>query len=179
MFTTLFNRISNAFRKKQRKSSVSIAVENFCKEFQSLPTYTDDNFRIAVGLLTSESGQQINIELSPGEKQLLDIIPVRIKKYLSIRMDLKAMQFLAMLAINPATVVMYLAYIQYWGYCYSERDIDLNLLTRDIFPAGLPDESSLRTIWYSQKVERKDGSDNMLDDKAAYASIQFPGWMKL
>lgn len=83
--------------------------------------------------------------------------------------------FLCSLAENPAVMVMYLWYLQYWAKNNNTKEIDLITFCQKIFPSGFPSSEAMSEIWQSQKVDRKgqSGSDNLVDYATAGKSLQF------
>lgn len=151
------------------------AVEKvFCEPFAKLPcVFPQDDPRHLEDFSPEKVYVRLLDLLSGHQQYKLKQMAKRAEHNLSIKLDIRPLVYLSIVTINFASFVMYLAYIQYWAkknYCPS---IDFEILTTKIFPNGFPIEEDLKNIWYSQKIDPKSGSDNLLDHPDAYRSIQF------
>lgn len=171
MFSEYFKRLAEAFRKNQPIPPTT-RLEMFCIGFGRLPCMEDIRIMHTAKLIALPDWYD-HIDPTFDQLNLVEIAKDHIKNYLTISVSWKVLFFLAMVSVNPTSVVMYVAYLQYWGYQKNQKAIDF-INFQDIFPYGLPDESSLKDAWYGQKVYRDGREYNLLDDKAAYEPIQFP-----
>jgi hypothetical protein len=87
-------------------------------------------------------------------------------------MDAKAKMLLATWCNTIGDVVMYLTLIQ-----YKCKQRGLKALYYDglalMFRDGIIDREFMHKCWDAQKVERKDGSDNLIDYATAGKSLYF------
>lgn len=112
----------------------------------------------------------------PDEKKpfLVHIIETRLKNWFSFKIKEDRLKlFIASVCENPATTIMYLAYLQYW--CKKNNVLELNyeIFCMRIFPYGLPCPDELQELWKSTKVEMDNTDANLVDFHIASTSIQF------
>lgn len=153
------------------------AIEKICIEIensQKAPMSEEDSMIfIQLSLYHSAYGTSPDIpdsELPP----LTIIMRERIKANHQYTLDLASTLFISNISENPAVVVMYCWYLQYWAFKNNVRDINIDTIGMRIFPDGFVTSNVMYRIWQLQKVERQNGSsDNLLDFVTAGKSIQF------
>lgn len=156
------------------------AVENlFCKKFEKLPCVSaeEEDMEILGKLLLSKKTSLSDAPIEEKDKPFLYKV---IEKSLKFRFDFKINDsrliiFLCAIARTPGAAIMYLAYLQFWCKKHNIREIDIEFLWKEIFPAGFPSEEDLHKLWTETKVNTngEGGSDNLLDYARAYQSILF------
>lgn len=146
--------------------------EYFCKPFDTLKRVriSDDIGKMFINIMLSPD------ELDPDKKKkmetdffLYQVGVKRIEHVFNYKLDWKTLFFIAYLSENPAILVMYLTYIQYWSKKNNKKDITFNMFGMDIFPSGFPSKEDLLNLWDNQKVD--DRSDNLLDHFNCLKSI--------
>jgi hypothetical protein len=152
------------------------AVEKyFCIPFEKSPRHPmdEENSEFLIKLLLADR----EFELPEEEKPfLVKLIEKRLKYGMTYKIkDSRLILFLAILARNAGSAVMYMTYLQYWCKKKHVIEIDLNRFCEEIFPMGFPSEDDLHKIWDGQKVMRESSgaSDNLVDYQSAMTSIQF------
>lgn len=133
-------------------------VNTFCKPFEDLPRYkTTISYTCRKGALPFY-----------GETR------TRMYEYLTIVIwDIRVIEWICVITGgHPAMTVMYLTYLQYWCKTHDCRHPNLETF-KEAFSKGFPSQEDLRTLWYSCKIERVNGSDNLLDQREALKPIQF------
>ncbi len=157
------------------------AIERlFCLEFEKLPPSRSIKVSPALMDLTGKILEAAKKALSAHglgfTYHVNEVISDRLDKFHSftIRDHMVYLFLEALTDKHPATLVMYLTYMQYWCKKNNCNTIDINIFFDSIFPKGYPVETDLKNLWYSVKVDRgrRDGSDNLLDYKEAMKSIQ-------
>lgn len=150
------------------------AVEKkFCIPFAELPMCLPQNIMEYRNYISLEGSQWRQVNLSDFQVLQIHAMRIRIKEYLTIRMEDRALVYLTLVSNGYRTHKMLLTYIQYWALKHNQREIDFFTVRDKIFPNGFPDEPTLQRIWYSQKVNHDTGSDNLIDHEKAQQSIQF------
>jgi hypothetical protein len=98
----------------------------------------------------------------------LKMLDARLPMY-GIKMTDAAKLFIAGLASTPAQISMFLTYVA-WRLAVTGGTLaNIEFLCVDAFPAGIPSEADLKTLWDIQKVSGT--PDNLLDHPTAGASI--------
>jgi hypothetical protein len=163
------------------------AVEEiFCKGFDKIPFNVPMDkleMQMMMNALQFEEGlieADPFANLSEEEEKELPFAVKMVKQSIKTRFTFEmtdCMQVLvAIIAKSAGTCVMYLTYLQYRAKKLGVKEITAMEFAQNIFPMGLPSEENLQKLWYSQKVNTKDGiggSDNLLDYQSALVSIQY------
>lgn len=152
--------------------------EFFCKPFSKLPVtpMSKDQSSLFITLIMADKSEKAIESINEDDIDApfaLRLLEKRLKTSFSFSMTLPLKIMIASIANSAGGVVMYLTYLQYKAKQLNKPTLNTSDLA-DIFPVGFP--TDLQDIWESQKVKAAEnsphGSDNLLDYRAASASIQ-------
>jgi len=151
----------------------------FCKPLdrKGVREMTKEESTFYVRLLMHEESSSHEIVIDPKETPFfVKIAKSRLESFLTVEISDMVASLLCFIAKNSAEVVMMMAYTQYKAKERGLRKIRAKEIA-EIFPMGFPSSSSLKEVWEGQKVERSPNnalsSDNLLDYKSAYSTINF------
>lgn len=93
-------------------------------------------------------------------------------KFHTIKLEDKLKIYLSSLCETPGEIVMYLWWLQWWGFSNNKMTITIQDFNTLIFPMGYFSREDLHIAWNAQKVDRDSiTSDNLLDYFDAGKSI--------
>lgn len=149
------------------------AIERiFCRPFEELPRVLSEevyHYRLELSL----PGWP-DFDLDTDTIERLQALKKRLREYLSVEIEERALVYLALVSDRFAVAIMFVTYVQYWAKQNQVEKITFELVRNRIFTHGFPSPKSLKEIWFNQKVPRKGNeSDNLIDFSTAQKSIQF------
>lgn len=150
------------------EGNVHIVAERFCVPFEQLPKrpYDEDEMKVWLMFAIMEEATEFASMKEELEQDFLyKVMAKRLEVVFNYKMDFASRVLVLMLCLNPADVVMYLTYLQYWCFANRVTEINVKVLGSTFLGEGAHYDEDVSKLWYELKCEITGylQTDNLLD----------------